>query len=49
MEVKTEAFQVIDREVKSAGTSAHVYLPKAWEGRKVKILLLEDLTDEVIK
>lgn len=43
MEVKTEAFQVIDREAKAAGTSAHVYLPKSWEGKRVKILLLEDI------
>ena len=47
MEVKIEAFQVIDREVKSAGTSAHVYLPKAWEGRKVKILLVEPLEEKI--
>lgn len=47
MEVKTDAFQVIDREVKAAGTSAHVYLPKSWEGKKVKILLIEPLEEKI--
>lgn len=49
MELKTEAFQVVDRIAKPAGSSTHVYVPKAWNGRRVKILLLEDITEDMIK
>ncbi len=47
MEVIAEAFQVIDRVAKASGTSSHVYLPKAWEGKKVKILLIEPLEEKI--
>lgn len=49
MELKTEAFQVVDRIARPSGSSTHVYVPKAWNGRRVKILLLEDITEEVLK
>ena len=46
IEVKAKAFQVIDRTVKSSGNSGRVYLPKAWVGKKVKVLLLEPINNE---
>jgi len=49
MELTTTAFQAIDRIAKPAGSSTHVYVPKAWNGKRVKILLLEDITDEMMK
>ena len=45
MEVKLEAYQVIEKTVKSAGNSGRVYVPKEWIGKKVKILLLEPLEE----
>jgi putative transposon-encoded protein len=46
MEVHTSAFQVIDKTVKSIGNSGGVLVPKKWVGKKVKILLLEEVAEE---
>lgn len=46
MEIKTEAYQVIEKLVKSAGHSGRVYVPKSWTGKRVKVLLLEP-ADEI--
>lgn len=48
MKVELEAYQVIEKEVKSSGNSGRVYVPKEWEGKKVKVLLIEplDITDQ---
>jgi len=43
MEVTLNAFQVLEKVVANSGTSARVYLPKQWVGKKVKILLVESL------
>lgn len=39
LELRTKCKQVIVKEVSSIGTGAHVYLPKAWVGKKVAIIL----------
>lgn len=39
-EFETEAEEVIEREVKPTGNGAHVYVPKEWANRGVKIALL---------
>jgi putative transposon-encoded protein len=44
MEIKTEASQVIEKTVKSIGTSGGIYLPKSWEGKRVKVLLIDEIT-----
>ena len=46
MEVHTEAFQVIDKTVKSIGNSGGILVPKKWIGRRVKVLLLEEVDEE---
>ena len=46
MEVKSNAFEVIEKKVKKAGSSGRVYVPKSWVGKKVKVLLLETLDEE---
>jgi len=46
MEVHTTAFQVLDKTVKSIGNSGGVLVPKKWTGKKVKILLLEEVVEE---
>jgi putative transposon-encoded protein len=43
MTVELEAYQVIEKGVKSSGNSGRVYVPKEWIGKKVKVLLLEPL------
>lgn len=44
MEVKIDNVEkMLEKEVGSAGEdSARVYLPKEWENRKVKVLLIEE-------
>lgn len=46
MEIKLDAYQVIEKVVKSSGNSGRVYAPKEWIGKRVKILLLEPLETE---
>jgi putative transposon-encoded protein len=45
MEVIAHAHEVIDRVCRPIGTGAHVILPKTWDGKKVKILLLEPIKE----
>jgi putative transposon-encoded protein len=46
MEVHTEAYQVLDKAVKSIGNSGGILVPKKWVGRRVKVLLLEEVDEE---
>jgi len=43
MEVKLDAYDVREKIVSSSGNSGHVYVPKEWVGKRVKILLIEKL------
>jgi putative transposon-encoded protein len=45
MEIKSQAFEVLDLIVKPIGTGAHVVVPKRWRGKRVKILLTEPLSE----
>ena len=47
MKIEVEAYQVIEKVVKSSGNSGRVYVPVDWIGKRVKILLMEPL--EVVK
>jgi|WetSurMetagenome_2_1015567.scaffolds.fasta_scaffold358767_2 putative transposon-encoded protein len=46
MEVHTDAYQVVDKTVKSIGNSGGVLVPKKWIGRRVKVLLLEEVDED---
>ena len=46
MKVEVQAYQVIEKTVKTSGNSGRVYVPKEWVGRKVKVFLLESVTEE---
>jgi len=43
IEIKVRGYEVIEKVVKPSGDSGRVYVPKAWVGRKVKIILLEPI------
>ncbi|MBN2489067.1 MAG: DUF2080 family transposase-associated protein [Methanosarcinaceae archaeon] len=43
MKIEIEAYQVIEKTVKPGGNSGRVYVPVDWNGKRVKILLLEPL------
>jgi len=46
MEVHTTAYQVVDKVVKPIGNSGGVLVPKKWIGKKIKVLLLEEVQEE---
>jgi putative transposon-encoded protein len=46
MDVNTEAYQVLDKTVKSIGNSGGILVPKKWVGRRVKVLLLEEVDED---
>ncbi len=41
MQIQIEGYEVIEKTVKPAGNTGRLYVPKAWEGKRVKIVLLE--------
>lgn len=41
MKIEVQAYQVVEKTVKSSGNSGRVYVPKEWVGKKVKVFLLE--------
>jgi len=45
MEIKTTAYEIIEKTVKASGNSGRVYVPKDWIGKKVKVLLIEPLDE----
>lgn len=40
--VTLEGYDMIEKEVKNGGNSARVFVPKAWTGCKVKVVLVEE-------
>jgi putative transposon-encoded protein len=47
MEIKINAYQIIEKLVKPSGNSGRVYVPINWVGKKVKVVLLEPLPEEI--
>ncbi|NIA11487.1 MAG: DUF2080 family transposase-associated protein [Nitrospiraceae bacterium] len=43
MKVTMEAYEIIEKVVKTSGNSGRVYVPIDWVGKRVKILLMEPL------
>ena len=41
MEIKMKGYEAVEKTAQAGGNSARVYVPKNWEGKKVKIVLLE--------
>ena len=47
MKIEVQAYQVIEKTVKSSGNSGRVYVPKEWVGKKVKVFLLEPVSQVI--
>ena len=45
MKVEVQAYQVVEKTVKTSGNSGRVYVPKEWVGKKVKVFLLEPASE----
>ena len=39
--MKMKGFEAIEKVAQAGGNSARVYVPKYWQGKKVKVVLLE--------
>lgn len=46
MGITITAYQVVEKSVKLSGNSGRVYVPKEWVGKRVKVFLLESLTND---
>ena len=46
MEIRTEGFATLDKDVKSGTSSGRTFVPKSWAGKKVRVILLEPLEEE---
>lgn len=47
MDINISAYAVVDKEVKmnSSGKIAYVYLPKTWAGKRVRICLMDEVSN----
>ena len=41
IQMKMEGYEAVEKTEANGGNSASVYVPKQWEGKKVKVILLE--------
>lgn len=46
MRIEITAYQILEKKVKESGNSGRVYVPKEWVGKRVKIALIESLSQE---
>ena len=40
--IRMEGYEVVEKVAKAGGNSARVYVPKKWQGKKVRVVLVED-------
>ncbi len=41
MRIEIQGYEAVEKTATKGGNSARVYVPKQWEGKKVKVILLE--------
>ena len=41
MKLEMEGYEVIEKVAVKGGNSARIYVPKKWEGKKVRAVLIE--------
>jgi len=39
--MKMEGYEVVEKVAQPGGNSARIYVPKKWEGKKVRAVLIE--------
>jgi putative transposon-encoded protein len=45
MKIETEAYDLREKTVGKGGSSGIVYVPRDWIGKKVKVLLIDELEE----
>ena len=41
MNIKMKGFEVVEKIAVKGGNSSRIYVPKKWEGKKVRVVLIE--------
>jgi len=41
MKIEMEGYEAVEKIANKGGNSARIYVPKHWEGKKVKVVLIE--------
>lgn len=41
IKIQMEGYEVVEKMAVKGGNSARIYVPKKWEGKKVKAILIE--------
>ncbi len=41
MKIEIEGYEVVEKTAVKGGNSSRIYVPKKWEGKKVKAILIE--------
>jgi putative transposon-encoded protein len=41
IEMRMKGFEAVEKVAQAGGNSARIYVPKHWQGKKVKVVLLE--------
>jgi putative transposon-encoded protein len=41
MQIRMEGYEAVEKVAQAGGNSARIYVPKHWQGKKVKVVLLE--------
>lgn len=41
IQMKMDGYEAVEKTAVKGGNSARIYVPKSWEGKKVKAILLE--------
>ena len=41
IEMKMEGYEAVEKVAQAGGNSARIYVPKHWQGKKVKVVLVE--------
>ena len=39
--MRMEGYEVVEKKAEQGGNSGRVYVPKAWVGKKVRVVLIE--------
>lgn len=41
MKIEMQGYEVVEKKAVKGGNSARIYVPKKWEGKKVRAVLIE--------
>ena len=41
MKIEMRGFEVVEKVAVKGGNSSRIYVPKKWEGKKVRVVLIE--------